>query len=101
MSRGPGRVQKILMGLFTDDPSALLDTSELCKAVYGVAKVDKRHRVAVLRALKRLAETRMPHLARRVLEFEKASDVWFDARTVQPLPSTSARAKYPRPARSR
>jgi hypothetical protein len=101
MSRGPGRVQRILLAEFGGNPGALFDTVQLCRAVYGVAVVEKRHRVAVIRALKRLAATRMPDLARRVLELEKASDVWFDRRGLTAMPSAAARATEPRPIRSR
>ncbi len=101
MSRGPGRVQQILLATFAKNPGASPDTAELCRAVYGVAEVQKRHRVAVIRALKRLAETRMPDLARRVQELEKSSDVWFDRRGLSTLPSVSASAREPRPTRSR
>ena len=101
MSRGLGKVQRILIAAFADNPGVLLDTAQLCQEVYGVDVVEKRHRVAVIRALKRLATTHMPGLARRVLEFEKSSDVWFDTRAFQPLPSASAGAGEPRPPRKR
>ncbi len=101
MSRGPGEVQRILMAMFADNPRAQPDTEELCRAVYGVAEVQKRHRVAVIRALKRLAWTHMPNLARRVLELEKSSDLWFDASVLPTLPSASASARYRRPTRGR
>ena len=73
----------------------------MCEAVYGAGQAEKRHRVAVIRALKRLAATRMPTLARRVLELERASDVWFDSRGLQTMPSAAAGAKEPRPLRTR
>jgi hypothetical protein len=90
------------MAAFASDPSAILGTDEICRAVYAIERVEKRHRVAVLRALKRLAETGMPGLARRVLEFEKKSDWWFDATAHDwALPSTSGPAHGPRPRRTR
>jgi hypothetical protein len=101
MSGGPGKVQRILMAMLADNPCKPFDTTELCKAVYGVAKVEKRHRVAVIRALKRLACTCMPELARRVQKLEKASDIWFDRRSFQAMPSASAGAGEPRPPRTR
>jgi hypothetical protein len=101
MSRGLGKIQRKLLATFAEKSRKPLSTSELCEAVYGVADVEKRHRVAVIRALKRLAWTRMPDLARRVEELEKASDVWFDSRSFQPMPSASASAREPRPTRSR
>ena len=99
MSRGPGKVQRILIAEFAEKPGEFPDTAELCRTVYGVKTVEKRHRVAVIRALKRLAETCMPDLARRVLEREKSSDVWFDASVLTALPSAAASAREPRPTR--
>lgn len=101
MSRGGEGSQRILLEKFTQDPTTPLDTAELCKLVYHVEIVEKRHRVAIIRALKRLAETRALSLARRVLEREKSSDLWFSADGISILPSTSASATRPRPNRRR
>ena len=101
MSRGHGRVQQAVMTAFAGDPKAVFATDEICRAVYAVERVEKKHRVAVVRALKRLAETGVLRLARRVQELEKSSDVWFDVMMWDgALPSTSAPAHWGRPRRT-
>jgi hypothetical protein len=54
MSRGAGRVERaIKAALEAAGENAVLNVADLCAKVYGIetSKVDKRHRVAVLRAL--------------------------------------------------
>jgi len=102
LSRGLGRVQQAVLAAFAVDPTAALGTDEICRAVYAVDRVEKRHRVAVLRALKRISQTGVLRLARRVQELEKASDVWFDLAACDgAMPSTSAPAHWGRPRRTR
>ena len=52
MSRGFGRVQREIVALFEVDPDGAWTTTELCKRIYPVQEVEKRHRVAVARALR-------------------------------------------------
>jgi hypothetical protein len=55
MSRGPGRVQQKISEAIAADPDLAYDIEELCSLVYpGINRAEKRHRVAVDRALKRL-----------------------------------------------
>jgi hypothetical protein len=54
------------MGIFAKNLDMIFDTAELCRLVYGEFDIQKRHRVAVLRALKSLARGPMPDLTRRV-----------------------------------
>jgi hypothetical protein len=57
MSRGPGRVQRAIESVFRDNPSATFSTEELVAHVYpGINRIEKAHRVAVLRALPAVAE---------------------------------------------
>jgi len=53
MSRGPGRIQQAIKGLFEAEPDNAFTTTELCERVYGVKETDKRHRIAVIRAAKK------------------------------------------------
>ena len=64
MSRGPGHVERKLGDVFARAPQSVFTTDVLCRRVYRVKEVEKRHRVAVLRALKRLAARSMPTLWR-------------------------------------
>jgi hypothetical protein len=57
MSRGPGRIQQAIETLFAAEPSRTFSTDELVEAVYrGVNRVEKKHRVAVLRAADKVAK---------------------------------------------
>jgi hypothetical protein len=96
MSRGPGTVERRLRDIFAEDAKGVFLTSMLCQRVYRVRKVQKKHRVAVLRALKRLARRSMPTLWRRVLKHER-DDEWYDYRAFQWRASDRAPAISPRP----
>jgi hypothetical protein len=57
MSRGPGRIERAVEALFTSQPHMTYSTDELVEAVYrGVNRVEKKHRVAVLRAADNVAK---------------------------------------------
>jgi hypothetical protein len=56
MSRGPGRIEREIERLFAEQPSRTFSTDDIAKAVYpGLAEIEKRHRVAVLRAADNVA----------------------------------------------
>jgi hypothetical protein len=53
MSRGPGRVQRAIEAVFQAEPDNAFLLSELCERVYrGLNRVEKKHRIAVARAVK-------------------------------------------------
>ena len=57
MSRGPGRIERAIERLIVEQPSATFSTDDLAKVVYlGLATIEKRHRVAVLRAADNVAK---------------------------------------------
>jgi hypothetical protein len=57
MSRGPGRIERAIETLFAAEPSRTFSTDELVKAVYrGVDRVEKKHRITVLRAADKVAK---------------------------------------------
>lgn len=87
MGRGHGRVARGLIGLFDDQQHEVFSTGELCRIVFGVSHVEKRHRVSLLRTLKRLAKKELKFVRRRIQQHEKADDLWFDGR-VWPLPGS-------------
>lgn len=80
MSRGLGRVQRKILEIFDRAKHPAFETSELCQLVYECNVVEKRHRVAVIRALRSLSEGPFPNLWKWTPEFEKADTVWFDHR---------------------
>lgn len=97
MSQGPGVVMQKLQLIFQKHPGEMFTTSELCRSVYGVRSVQKKHRVSVLRALKKMGSTSMPTLWRWVLSYEKSDDVWFEHRAHQAKPRGCAPASSRRP----
>jgi hypothetical protein len=97
VSRGPGRIEKSLRSLFRDQPDGIFTTAELCRDVYGRRGIEKKHRVAVLRALKSLARRSMPTLWRTVRRYERSDDLWFDHRKYAKRSTDSASAVAARP----
>jgi hypothetical protein len=98
VSRGPGRIETSLRQLFLDQPEGIFATAELCRHVYGRGRTEKKHRVAVLRALKTLARRSMPTLWRTVQRYERSDDLWFDHRRYpkRSRDSASVLARRPR-----
>src|SRR5215469_4163006 len=57
MSRGPGRIERAIEALFTANPSRTFSTDEIVEAIYrGVNRIEKKHRVSVLRAADKVAK---------------------------------------------
>jgi hypothetical protein len=78
MSRGYGYIQRRLLAVFSNDPTGVFSTVELCRLVFEVKDIKKKHRVSVIRALKLLAKRSNPKLWRTVLRCERKDDEWFD-----------------------
>lgn len=55
MSRGPGKVEQAVERTFKRLADQSLSTEELCEHVYPDTYIEKRHRVSVLRAAKKVA----------------------------------------------
>ena len=60
MSRGPGQIERTIGAIFDSDPTTALTTTELACLVYRLATdgIRKEHRVAIIRAGKRLTQRR-------------------------------------------
>ena len=58
MSRGPGRVQRAVLDVFTAEPLAVLETPELMARVLGGETFTTAQAVSVRRALRGLEQTR-------------------------------------------
>jgi hypothetical protein len=55
MSRGPGRVERAIKAAFDAEPTRVFTTEYLCAHVYaGATKIEKKHRVSLIRAAKRV-----------------------------------------------
>jgi hypothetical protein len=77
MSRGPGRIEVQIIELFRERRKTYFQTDDFCRAVYGIQHVAKKHRVSVLRALRRLSGKSNLDLWRVVLKGSR-DDLWFD-----------------------
>ena len=55
MSRGPGAIQQAILALIESEQDGAWPLGEVCQHVYDAAFVEKKHRVAVARALRTMA----------------------------------------------
>ena len=59
MSRGAGRIERAIAAILDAEADNAFTTEDLCERVYsGVNRVEKKHRVAVLRATNKLVKRR-------------------------------------------
>jgi len=59
MSRGPGRVSRAIEAALKAEADNAFDIEDLCDRVYrGINRVEKKHRVSVLRAAKAIVARR-------------------------------------------
>lgn len=66
MSRGPGRIEREIEKLMLDKSDDMLTVTDLALAAYrGINQVEKKHRVAVIRAAERVAARNGGWTARR------------------------------------
>jgi hypothetical protein len=52
MSRGPGRIQQMIVELIASDEHGAWKVGQICEHLYAGMRVEKKHRVAVTRALR-------------------------------------------------
>jgi hypothetical protein len=97
MSRGLGAVAAKLLSIFEKESSDFHPTSELCKRVYRITKVEKKHRVAVLRAMQTLVDRGDISISRVKLKKEKSDDEWFDGRRTGVAYSSPLRSRKSSP----
>jgi hypothetical protein len=76
MSKGPGRVQTELYGIFSNEARRCFSTRELCRKIFGVQRIEKKHRVSVIRALRRISEIQELNIYRAVVT-HSIDDFWF------------------------
>jgi hypothetical protein len=59
MSKGPGRIERAIAAALDAEPDGAFTTDDLCDRVYrGVNRIEKKHRVAELRAASNLMKRR-------------------------------------------
>jgi hypothetical protein len=51
MSRGPGRIQRVITDLLAAEPHGVWTVAQLCQLAYPKQRVEKKHRVAMWRAI--------------------------------------------------
>ena len=54
MSRGPGHVQRTILAMIEAEPHGAWTTGEIARSAYHGTTIEKKHRVAVLRALDKM-----------------------------------------------
>ena len=85
LSKGPGHVERKIIGIFKGPMRGrLLSTYELCCEIFGTPEVEKKHRVSVLRAMKRISENGDINIWRIALRGQP-DDVWFNQDELPPL----------------
>ena len=58
MSKGPGRIERSLRELFANNPTEAFTTDDLVTIAFpGANRIEKKHRVSVLRAARRIVDT--------------------------------------------
>ena len=59
MSRGPGKIERAVETVFDTEPDNAFTTEDLCDRVYlGVNRIERKHRVSVVRAAKKVCGRR-------------------------------------------
>jgi hypothetical protein len=81
MSKGLGRIQRTIDVIFKDNPEGAFTVEELCSSVYGDGKIEKRHRVAVIRAAKAVAKN-FPDIVVWHAEWRGGTLIFFNHRSV-------------------
>jgi hypothetical protein len=57
MSRGPGQIERAVKAVFDAEPRQVFTTDDLCARVYrGATVIEKKHRVSVIRAARRVIQ---------------------------------------------
>jgi hypothetical protein len=54
MSRGPGRIERTIRALMVANPDLAFTTDWLCCQLFATSRVEKKHRISVLRAIHRI-----------------------------------------------
>jgi hypothetical protein len=87
VSKGPGHVERKIVEIFKRTKrSGVLSTYELCCEAFGTHDIEKKHRVSVLRAMKRISRNGDVNIWRIALK-GKPDDVWFNYDEQPPLSS--------------
>jgi hypothetical protein len=58
MSRGPGKIERAIETILNRAPAKAFTTEALCKKIYKVKRVERKHRIAVRRAAANVAKRR-------------------------------------------
>jgi hypothetical protein len=82
MSRGLGWVALKLRNILVSGSVRVFTTNELCQLVYRVNRAEKKHRVAVLRALRTLVDRNEVPVWRFIPRYERADAGWFNPNRV-------------------
>jgi hypothetical protein len=97
MSRGLGKIQLKVIEIIKKN--RVVSTKKLCREIFRLENVQKKHRVAVIRALKTVAKAKKLNIWRAVYgDRGRPDDIWFDYdRSAQKRLPNIAPADKPRP----
>jgi hypothetical protein len=90
MSKGLGRVQREIDSIFENNPNDSFTVEELYIRIYGRYRIEKRHRVAVIRAAKAVAQ-RHPNIVSWRAEIRGRTLLFFNHRSVMSYATTRLR----------
>jgi hypothetical protein len=94
MSRGPGRIGRAIRTLFDANPDTAHTVGDLCAACYSDRKLERKHRVAMLRAVKSVVASD-PDWRIRLSVWNRNMVVFYNAASVE----STATARYLEPSR--
>jgi hypothetical protein len=77
MSKGLGLIQRQLIEVFEENGHKIFSTEALCRAIFKVTRVQKKHRVSVLRGLRGVTRHGTMNIYRAVWKGHR-DDLWFD-----------------------
>lgn len=78
MSKGPGRIERAIEESLVGNPDQAPTTEELCEVAYpGLNQVEKKHRVAVIRAAKNVC-LRVPGWGYSISEAHGGTLIWWN-----------------------
>jgi hypothetical protein len=85
VSKGPGHVEQRILQIFAKQPKGLFTTRELCRRVFKTGRIEKKHRVSALRALKSLSRRSDLNIWRLAWKGQR-DDRWFNYDKLWPQP---------------
>lgn len=95
MSRGPGRIERAVAAAFEAEGDRAFTTDELCTLAYtGLNRVEKKHRVAVIRSAANVC-AKMPEWTAARSEAANSPLIWYNRYSLASYAMMQVRKAYP------